>query len=119
MKNIRVRGRRHDRSSLTPNGRPDAFRLPLVNNFVKGISRHGGPLEMIANNTFHLLIREGDGMLRERECVHVCRQRCSGHWRFRPGEHFRPCARVSFVDVVYNVFQAELSVEMLSAEQPG
>ncbi len=44
MKNIRIRGRLQDHSSLTPNGWPAAFRFPLVNDFVKDISRHGGPL---------------------------------------------------------------------------
>jgi hypothetical protein len=118
MKNTRIRGRLHDHSSLTPNGRPATFRLPLVNDFVKHISRHSRALEMVASDTLHLLVGEGDGMLRERDGVHVRAQRCSDHRRFRPGEHFRPCAHVSLVDVFYNVFQAELSEETLNPEQP-
>ena len=114
MKDTRIRGRLHERSSLPPNGRPATFRLPLVNDFVKDIGRHNRALEMIANDALHFLIREGDGMLREREGVHVRAQRCSSYRRFRPGEHFRPCAHVSLIDVFYNIFQAELSGDVES-----
>jgi|SRR5712672_1543486 len=109
MKSTRIRGRLHDRSSLAPDGWPATFGLPLVNDFVKDISRHIGTLQMVANNALYLLIGESDGVLREGEDVHVRAQRCSGHWRIGPCEHFRPCAHMCFIDVFDNLFETKLN----------
>jgi hypothetical protein len=108
MKNTRIRGRLHDHSSSTPDSWPATFGLPLVNDLVQDIGRHVGSFQVVANDTLYLLIGEGDGMLREQKGVHVCGQRCSRHGRLGLCEHFRPCAHVCLVDVLDDVFKAEL-----------
>jgi hypothetical protein len=107
-KNTRIRGQLHDRSAFVPNGWPDTFGLPLVDDFVQDIGRHAGSRQMVADNALYLLIGEGDGMLRKREGIHVRRQRCYRYGRVGPCEHFCPSAHVCFIDVLDNVFEAEL-----------
>ena len=75
MKKIPVSESRLHRSLIVPHDWPDTFGLPLVDDFVKDFSRHGRPLQTVADNALYLLIGEGDGMLRQRVGIHVCRQR--------------------------------------------
>jgi len=64
-------GRLHNRPLFVPDDWPDTFGLPFVDDFVKDFRRHAGSLQMVADNALYLLTGEGDGMLREREGVHV------------------------------------------------
>ena len=107
-KNTRIRGHLHGGSAFIPDGWPDTFDFPLVNDLVKDIGRHVGPLQMVAYNALYLLIGEGDGVLREREGIHVRGQRCYGYGRIGLCEHFCPRAHVCVVDVFDNVFEAKL-----------
>ncbi len=118
MKNTRIRGRLHDRSPFVLYNWPNTFGLPLVNDFVKDVGRHAGPLQMVADNALYLFIGQGDGMLREREGIHVRRQRCYGYGGVGPCEHFCPCAHVCFVYVFDNIFEAELKGVTPTAEYP-
>jgi hypothetical protein len=70
------KGRLHSHPLFVPYDWPDTIGLPLVDDFVKDFSRHAGPLQMVADNALYLLVGECDGMLRKREGIHICRQRC-------------------------------------------
>lgn len=71
---------------------------------------------MVADDALYLLIGEGDGMFREREGIHVCRQRCYGYGGVRAREHFRPCTHMCFVYVLDEIFKAELKGVISIAE---
>jgi hypothetical protein len=58
-------------------------------------------------------------MLREREGIHVRRQRCYGHGGVGSCEHFCPCAHVCFVNVFNNIFEAELKRVTSMVEYPA
>lgn len=78
-KKTHIRGHLHGHSAFVPDCWPDTLGLPLVDDFVKDIGRHAGPLQMVADNALYLLIGKGDGMLRQREGIHVRRQGCYGY----------------------------------------
>ena len=107
-KKTQTRDHLHGRPAFVPDCWPDTLGLPLVDDFVKDVGRHTGPLQMVAGKALYLLIGKGDGMLRQREGTHVRRQWCSCYGRIGSCEHFCPCAHVCFIDVFDNVFEAEL-----------
>lgn len=114
-----IRGHLHGHSAFVPDCWPDTLGLPLVDDFVKDVGRHGRPLQMVADNALYLLIGKGDGMLRQREGIHVRRQRCYRYGRIGSCEHFRPCAHVCFVNVFDNIFKAELEGMTSISEYPA
>ncbi len=116
--NTRIKGRLRDRPTFVPDDWPDTFGLPLVDDFVKDVGRHARPLQMVIDNALYLLIGESNVMLREREGTHVRRQRRHRYGGVGPCEHFCPSANVCFVDILDNIFEAELKGVTSIAECP-